>query len=67
MQSALKLSSLLLCLSFTIADGRPSGLAVAKDVLLAGCPATAIVCPDPKPATESTSKPPKKVQKDGKS
>lgn len=63
MQSALKLSGLLLCLSLAFAGGPSPAPAVAERVLLAGCPADAIVCPAPKPAAEETPAPPKKVKK----
>jgi len=66
MQTAMKLSTLLLCLALA-SEGGPLPVSVAADrVLMAGCPATAIVCPDPKPASDKTPPPPKKVKKGAK-
>lgn len=66
MQSALKLSALLLCLSLVSGGGALSQPAGAERILMAGCPATAIVCPDPKPASDETPAPPKKGKKGAK-
>jgi hypothetical protein len=65
MQSALKLSALLLCLSLTSGTDPSPAPGGAERAVIAGCPATAIVCPDPKPAADE--KPvPKKGQKSAK-
>ena len=67
MRSALKLFVLLLCLSPAVGNGPPTEPAVAERTLVAGCPATAIVCPDPKPtADEKPASEKKKGQKGGK-
>jgi hypothetical protein len=67
MRSALKLSALLLCLSPALGNGPLSDPAGAERILFAGCPATAIVCPEPKPtAGEKPASEKKKGQKGGK-
>ena len=67
MQSALKSFTLLLCLSLALGKGPPTDLAGAERTLIAGCPATAIVCPAPKPtADEKPASEKKKGQKGGK-
>src|SRR3546814_7289457 len=63
LQSALKPSVLLLCL-FLAAGGSPSVAPPGGDGdVIAGCPATDIVCPDPKPAPEDPPEPTEKTTK----
>jgi hypothetical protein len=68
MRSALKLSALLLCLSPALGNGPLTEPAGAERTLVAGCPATAIVCPDPRPTADEkpVSEKKKKGQKGGK-
>ena len=66
MQSALKLSTLLLCLSLASGRGPLPPSAAGERALIAGCPATAIVCPQPKPASDESPQPPKTVKKGAK-
>jgi hypothetical protein len=66
MQSALKLCTLLLCLTFASGGGPLPPLAAGERTLMAGCPATAIVCPVPKPASGDTPAPPKNAKKGAK-
>jgi len=66
MQSALKLSTLLLCLTLASGRGPLPPLAAGEPMLMAGCPPTAIVCPVPKPASGETPAPPKKATKGAK-
>ena len=66
MQSALKLSTLLLCLSLSSERDPLPAPAAGEGTLMAGCPATAIVCPVPKPAADETPPPPKKGTKGAK-
>lgn len=63
MQSALTPSILLLCLFLAAGEGFPADPLRADRELVAGCPAAAIVCPEPKPAPEDTPEPTKKKAK----
>ncbi len=65
MQSALKLSALLLCLSLVVGESPPPESAAADLSIIAGCPAAAIECPGPRPSTPTadTPAPPKETKK----
>ena len=66
MQSALKFSTLLLCLSLSLGDAPFSAPAVAERTLAKGCPSTRLDCPAPKPASDETPAPPTKGKKGAK-
>lgn len=66
MQTALKLSTLLLCLTLASGGGSLPVPVATERALMAGCPATAIVCPDPKPASDEAPPPRKKAKKGAK-
>jgi hypothetical protein len=65
MQSALKFSTLLLCLSLAFGESPSTESASAARTVIAGCPATAIVCPGPKPTADEKPTPEKKKGKKG--
>ena len=66
MQSALKLSVMMLCLSLVSGQQAPSAPAEPTHLVIAGCPASAIVCPDlTKPTTTPKPKPSSSDKKSG--
>lgn len=66
MQITLKLSLLMLCVSLVLGITAPRSQANPETTVIAGCPASQIACPDPKPKSGSSDKKKEKKGKKGK-